>query len=181
MHRLLALAAVLLAPAALAQGLLLPVEPSLGPLGVKYQRVSAELVDGAAVTTVEQVFVNPSPRPLEAHYVFPLPRGAALQGFYLWVNGVKTRGEVLEKQKASEIYEGIVRRLKDPGLLEYVDSEAFRARVFPVPPGGEQRVQLVFSQVLDFSGGLYQYHFPLGASSRGAPAVLGFGGFSAAL
>jgi Ca-activated chloride channel family protein len=171
MKRLLAVLAVSLAPAAFAQGMLLPTDTSLGPLGVKYQRVSAELVDGAAVTRVEQVFVNSSPRQLEAHYVFPLPKGAALQEFSLWINGKKTKGEVLEKQKATDIYEGIVRRLQDPGLLEYLDSDVFRARVFPVPANGEQRLELVFSQVLDFSAGLHRYHYPLGASARGAPRL----------
>jgi Ca-activated chloride channel family protein len=97
----------------------------LSPLGIKYQRVSAEIVAGAAVTKVEQVFVNSGPRQLEAHYVFPLPKGAALQDFYLWINGKKTKGEVMEKDKAANIYEGIVRRLQDPGLLEYIDSDVF--------------------------------------------------------
>jgi Ca-activated chloride channel homolog len=157
--------------AAFAQGMLLPSDSSLRPLGIKYQRVAAEIIDGTAVTKVEQVFVNAAPRQLEATYVFPLPKGAALQDFSLWINGKKTKGEVLEKQKAADIYEGIVRRLQDPGLLEYVDSDVFRARVFPVPANGEQRVELVFSQVLDFSSGLYQYHYPLGASSRGAPPL----------
>ncbi len=170
-RRLAVLLAALFAPAVFAQGMLLPTDPSMGPLGIKSQRVSAEIVDGAAVTKVEQVFVNTSNRQLEAHYVFPLPKGAALQDFSLWINGKRTRGEVLEKQKATEIYEGIVRRLQDPGLLEYVDSDAFRARVFPVPANGEQRIELTFSQVLDFSGGLYQYHYPLGAGSRGAPKL----------
>lgn len=171
MTRLAVLLAVLSAPLALAQGMLIPSDTGLGPLGIKYQRVSAQIVDGAAVTKVEQVFVNESPRQLEATYVFPLPKGAALQDFFLWINGKKTKGEVLEKQKATEIYEGIVRRLQDPGLLEYVDSDAFRARVFPVPAHGEQRIELTFSQVLDFNAGLYQYHYPLGASSRGAPRL----------
>ncbi|MCA2976914.1 MAG: VWA domain-containing protein [Myxococcaceae bacterium] len=171
MNRLLSLAAVAAASSAFAQGLLLPTDASLGPLGIKYQRVSAEIVEGTAVTKVEQVFVNSAPRQLEAHYVFPLPKGAALQDFSLWINGKKTKGEVLEKQKATEIYEGIVRRLQDPGLLEYIDSDAFRARVFPVPANGEQKIELTFSQVLDFQSGLYQYHYPLGASSRGAPPL----------
>jgi Ca-activated chloride channel family protein len=171
MNRLVLAAVVLCAPLGRAQGMLLPTDTSLGPLGIKYQRVSAQIVDGAAVTKVEQVFVNASNRPLEAHYVFPLPKGAALQDFFLWINGKKTRGEVLEKQKAAEIYEGIVRRLQDPGLLEYIDTDAFRARVFPVPANGEQKIELSFSQVLDFTAGLYQYHFPLGASARGAPRL----------
>ncbi|MBL8917612.1 MAG: VWA domain-containing protein [Myxococcaceae bacterium] len=171
MNRLLAVAAVFAATTSLAQGMLIPTDQSLGPLGIKYQRVSAEIVDGTAVTKVEQVFVNSAPRQLEAHYVFPLPKGAALQDFYLWINGKKTKGEVLEKQKATEIYEGIVRRLQDPGLLEYIDTDAFRARVFPVPANGEQKIELTFSQVLEFQSGIYQYKYPLGASSRGAPSV----------
>jgi len=171
MNRLVLAMVVLAAPLAFAQGMLIPTDTSMGPLGIKYQRVSAEIIDGAAVTKVEQVFVNSSPRQLEAHYVFPLPKGAALQDFYLWINGKKTKGEVLEKQKATEIYEGIVRRLQDPGLLEYIDTDAFRARVFPVPANGEQRIELTFSQVLGFAGGLYQYHYPLGAGSRGAPKL----------
>ncbi len=154
-----------------AQGMLLPTSPQLSPLGIKYQRVSATITDGAAVTTVDQVFLNSTNQPLEAHYVFPLPKGAALQSFSLYINGKKTKGEALEKQKAAEIYEGIVRRLQDPGLLEYIDSDVFRARVFPVPANGEQRIELVFSQVLDFASGVYQYHYPLGASSKGAPRL----------
>ena len=171
MNRLTLLACVLVAPLAFAQGMLIPTDTSMGPLGIKYQRVSAEIIDGAAVTKVEQVFVNSSNRQLEAHYVFPLPKGAALQEFYLWINGKRTKGEMLEKQKATDIYEGIVRRLQDPGLLEYVDTDAFRARVFPVPANGEQKIELTFSQVLDFNAGLYQYHYPLGAGTRGAPKL----------
>ncbi|HEY3448318.1 MAG TPA: VIT domain-containing protein [Myxococcales bacterium] len=152
--------------AARAQGMLIPTDPSMRPLSIKYQRVSAEIKDGAAVTRVEQVFLNEGPRQLEAHYVFPLPKGAALSEFYLWINGKKTKGEMLEKQKATDIYEGIVRRLQDPGLLEYIDSDVFRARVFPVPANGEQKIELAFSQVLDFSNGLYHYSYPLGAGGK---------------
>jgi Ca-activated chloride channel family protein len=169
--RFLGLLATLAARLASAQGMLIPTDTSMGPLGIKYQRVAAEIQDGTAVTKVEQVFVNSGPRQLEAHYVFPLPKGAALQDFYLWINGKKTKGEILEKDKAQNIYEGIVRRLQDPGLLEYIDSDVFRARVFPVPANGEQRIELTFSQVLDFQGGVYRYHYPLGASSKGAPPL----------
>ena len=85
--KLLGLVALWAASAAQAQGMLIPTDTSLQPLGIKYQRVSAEIQDGTAVTKVDQVFVNTGPRQLEAHYVFPLPKGAALQEFYLWING----------------------------------------------------------------------------------------------
>ncbi|MDY7231047.1 VIT and vWA domain-containing protein [Hyalangium rubrum] len=168
-QRLLLLAAFLLPVLASAQGLLLPTSPNARPLAIKSQRVSVEIHDGTAVTRVEQVFQNDGPSQLEAHYIFPLPKGAALSEFYLWVNGQKTKGEVLEKEKATTIYEGIVRRLADPGLLEYVDSDVFRVRVFPVPARGEQKIELAFSQVLNFSSGLYHYHYPLGATAKAQP------------
>jgi Ca-activated chloride channel family protein len=169
-RRLLLLTVFLLPLLASAQGMLLPTTPNARPLAIKSQRVSVEIQDGTAVTRVEQTFQNDGPSQLEAHYVFPLPKGAALSEFYLWVNGKRTKGEILEKEKATTIYEGIVRRLADPGLLEYVDSDVFRVRVFPVPARGEQKVELAFSQVLDYSSGLYRYHYPLGATSKGQPA-----------
>jgi Ca-activated chloride channel family protein len=164
------LAALLLPVLASAQGMLLPTQPNARPLAIKSQRVSVEIQDGTSVTRVEQVFQNDGPQQLEAHYVFPLPKGAALSEFYLWINGKKTKAELLEKEKATTIYEGIVRRLADPGLLEYIDSDVFRVRVFPVPARGEQKVELAFSQVLNYSSGLYHYHYPLGATAKAQPS-----------
>ncbi|WP_224363270.1 VIT and vWA domain-containing protein [Hyalangium versicolor] len=169
-QRLLLLTAFLVPLLASAQGLLLPTTPNAQPLAIKSQRVSVEIQDGTAVTRVEQVFENNGPSQLEAHYIFPLPKGAALSEFYLWINGKKTKGEMLEKEKATSIYEGIVRRLADPGLLEYVDTDVFRVRVFPVPARGEQKVELTFSQVLNYSSGLYHYHYPLGATAKAQPS-----------
>ncbi|SET72763.1 VIT and vWA domain-containing protein [Stigmatella erecta] len=169
--RLLLLSTLLMPVLASAQGMLLPTLPNARPLAIKSQRVTVAIQDGTAVTRVEQTFQNDGPSQLEAHYIFPLPRGAALSEFYLWINGKKTKGELLERDKATNIYEGIVRRLADPGLLEYVDSDVFRVRVFPVPARGEQKVELAFSQVLNFSAGLYHYHYPLGATAQqGQPA-----------
>ncbi|HEX8700079.1 MAG TPA: VIT domain-containing protein [Myxococcaceae bacterium] len=169
-QRLVLLAALLVPVLASAQGLLLPTQPNARPLAIKSQRVSVEVQDGTSLTRVEQVFQNDGPQQLEAHYIFPLPKGAALSEFYLWINGKKTKAELLEKEKATTIYEGIVRRLADPGLLEYIDSDVFRVRVFPVPARGEQKVELAFSQVLNYQSGLYHYHYPLGATAKAQPS-----------
>lgn len=176
MHRrplpLLALLVALAPAAASAQGLLVPREPGLSPLAIGHQRVKVEIRDGTAVTHVDQTFVNRTGRVLEAEYLFPVPKGAAVQDFALWINGKKTKGEVLEKDKARGIYEGIVRRMRDPGLLEYVGGELFRARVYPIPARGEQRIQIAFSQVLDFADGIYTYRYPLGAARVGGAGHL---------
>ena len=167
-QRLVLLAALLVPVLASAQGLLLPTQPNAKPLAIKSQRVSVEIQDGTSLTRVEQVFQNEGPQQLEAHYIFPLPKGAALSEFYLWINGKKTKAELLEKEKATTIYEGIVRRLADPGLLEYIDSDVFRVRVFPVPARGEQKVELAFSQVLNYSERAVPLPLPAGGDREGA-------------
>ncbi len=94
----LALAAVMLvATTASATGLLIPTNKGVGPLSIKYHRAEVKIKDRVAVTHVDQVFLNHTNRVLEATYIFPLPKGATVSDFYLYMNGKKTKGEILEK------------------------------------------------------------------------------------
>jgi hypothetical protein len=88
------------------------------PLEVTYHRVTVQINDLVAVTTIDQEFYNPSPRRLEGTYIFPLPDGAHIDKFAMDVGGVMTEAELLDADKARQIYEDIVRRQKDPALLE---------------------------------------------------------------
>src|SRR5258708_6107802 len=106
-----------------AAGLLIPEEKNLPPLAMLNHTVTIAIEDRVAVTRVEQTFRNHTSRDLEATYVFPVPKGAAVDKFTMWVDGKETKGEVIEAKKAREIYNGIVRRTQDPGLLEYVGTD----------------------------------------------------------
>jgi Ca-activated chloride channel family protein len=144
-----------------AQGFLIPVDQNLAPLALKYHRVQVKIQDRAAQTKVEQVFVNSTNRILEATYIFPLPPEATVSNFILYINGKATTGQVLERGKAEEIYTSIVRRMQDPGLLEYMGGQMFRARVFPIPVKGEQKIEIAFNQVVPYIAGLNRYVYPL--------------------
>jgi Ca-activated chloride channel family protein len=154
-----------------ATGLLVPTDGSLGPLGIKYHRATAKIIDRVAVTHVDQVFINHTERDLEATYIFPLPKGATVSDFYLYINGKKTKGEILEKDRARTIYEGIVRRMRDPGLLEYLDHDLFQARIYPVPRRGEQRVEIEFTQMMPFEAGVMKYEYPM-RTDRGSARTM---------
>ena len=67
----------------------------------------------------------------------------------MWINGKEMVGEVLEKNKAREIYNSYKQTRRDPGLLEQVDYKTFEMRVFPIAPRAEQKVQVVYYQELD--------------------------------
>ena len=148
-----------------AQGILLPTDQKLGPLSVVYQRVNVTIQDQAAVTRVEQEFRNPTSQPLEATYLFPVPRDATVQDFAMWIDGKRMKGELVDAIQARKIYSDIVRRLKDPGLLERMDDRLFRVRVFPVPAQGTQKIELSFAEVVKRDGELAEYVYPLYAES----------------
>lgn len=149
------------APSAHATGLLLPTDRALPPLAIKSHRVRVQVTDQAAVTRIEQVFVNHTDRQLEATFYFPVPLGATVSDFALWINGRKTPGAVLEKGKARATYESIVRRVRDPGLVEYIDGQLFEARIFPVPPRGTQKVEISYAAVLEQVGSLRRLLYPM--------------------
>jgi len=154
--------------------MLIPKDKSLPPLAVKHQRVDIQIKDGVATAKIEQVFKNNVNRDLEAVYVFPLPENAAIGDFAMYINGKRMSGELVEKDKARKIYQDIVRRLKDPGLLEYLGGNLFRISIFPVPRNGEQRIELEYSQQLEFDSGLYKLVYPLKTGERASRTLEDF-------
>jgi Ca-activated chloride channel family protein len=130
-------------------------------LPVKYHRVSVTIDRQVATTTVDQVFRNDKDYDLEGTYIFPIPEDAAVKNFSLYIDGKKVGGEILDRDKARQIYEDIVRRMKDPGLLEYVGRNMFRARIFPIPKHGERRVEISYQQTVPYDAGIFRYSYPL--------------------
>ncbi|NIV32995.1 MAG: hypothetical protein GWN58_27190, partial [Anaerolineae bacterium] len=117
--------------------------------------------DQVATTHVDQVFVNEGRHEVEGTYIFPLPEDATISEFSMWVDGERLEGQVLERDEARRIYEDIVRSRRDPALLEYVGRDAFQASIYPIPPGGERRIELEYSEVLEADNGLVEYVYPL--------------------
>lgn len=171
---LAAFIAWLVAQPADATGLLIPGDPSLGPLAIRSHRVNVEIHERVAETRVVQVFRNHTDRVLEATYIFPIPPGASVSGFAMMVNGQRQEGQVLEANEARGIYEGIVARLRDPGLVEYIGGNLFRARVFPIPARGDQQVEIRFTQTLDYQSSTLHYRYPLRTSGPQAATMEDF-------
>jgi Ca-activated chloride channel family protein len=159
------------AGAAHAQGLLVPQDQSVAPLALVKHRVTVAIEDQVATTDVEQTFQNPTDRALEATYLFPVPKGASVDRFAMWVDGKKVSGELLKADDARQTYTDIVRRAQDPGLLEYMDSSLMRLRVFPVPAHAKQKVSVRFSSVTPQDTGAIEYVCPLKADSKSAESL----------
>jgi Ca-activated chloride channel family protein len=138
----------------------MPPEWDFDGLKIEYQRVDVAIEDQVATTHIDQLFVNENDWMLEGIYLFPLPAGAAVSQLTMWVNGDPIEAKILEADEAREIYDEIVRQLRDPALLEYVGTSAIQANVFPIPPHEERRIEIEYSQILPAEGGLIHYVYP---------------------
>lgn len=142
-------------------------DKSLPPLYLKNHIVNAEIHGRVARVVTESVYHNDTSQQLEAIYVFPLPQGATVEKFIMWMDGKPVEAQVGEKNAARQTYEEIVRRKKDPGLIEQVADGVFKMRIFPVLPGADQKVRLEYSHVLPLTsnGTVLNFDYPLAANA----------------
>ena len=129
-----------------------PDHPGQNSIYLASSSISVDIRNGVAHTKLIQVFANPNQAMAEGLYLFPLPEGAAVTDFRLTMDGVPVKGEVLDKDRARGIYLDIVRRIRDPALLEWVGHRVFQARIFPFQPEGERTLSLSYAQVLPTEG-----------------------------
>ena len=195
--QMLLLALLVLLPSAIAcaQGLLVVVDPNrqvrlprpiiiypphvrpprpLPPTSsykIKELNIQARVVDQVARVSVSQSFVNTGSRQMEVSFVFPLPYDGAIDSMTFMVDGKEYPAELLPADEARRMYEDIVRKNKDPALLEWMGTGLFKTSVFPVPPGATRTVTLRYSQLCRKSEGLTDFLFPLSTAKYTSSAV----------
>jgi Ca-activated chloride channel family protein len=140
---------------------MVPGHFQFAPLEVTYHHVTVEIHDHIATTTVEQDFYNPNSQRLEGTYLFPLPEGSHIDKFSMDIGGKMTDAELLPADKARALYEEIVRKTRDPALLEYAGRDAFQVHIFPFEPNSHKPVKLQYTQLLKSDSGLTEYVYPL--------------------
>jgi len=173
-YALLAVMALLLTPAAYGTGFLMPTDQRFCGLQLESHRVTVDIEDQSARTEVVEVFRNQHRSQLEATFVFPLPKDASVSHFKMYVNGKLVTGEIMEATKARRIYEDIVARQRDPGLLEYMDSRILKLSVFPILPNTTQEVRITYNEQLQASDSLVEYVYPLKTPQAAATTLNDF-------
>lgn len=165
-----------LATVASAQGVIVPgpcrhcpdPRPPALPraLPIKSIKIDTKISSQVATTHVEQVFRNDSNFTLEGTYLFPIPESASVAEFAIWDGDRRLVGEVRTREEARRIYDEIVRRQRDPGLLEYAGKDLFQASIFPIPPHSDKKLELTYTQVVRAEGGTVSYRYPLGTGRQ---------------
>ena len=138
---------------------------------IKELQVNARLMDQVAQVQVSQTFENTGSRQLEVSFIFPLPYDGAIERMTLLVDGKEYPAQLLDAKEARRLYENIVRKNKDPALLEWMGTGLFKTSVFPVPPGAKRTVAMRYSQMCRKQDGLTDFLFPLSTAKYTSHAV----------
>src|SRR6266853_871584 len=141
------------------------------PLEVTSHHVEV-IIDGqVAVTSIDQEFYNPNDQRLEGTYMFPVPKDAHIDKFSMEIGGKMVDAELLPAEKARQIYEEIVRKMRDPALLEYAGRDLFKVRIFPIDPRSRKPIKISYSELLRSDAGTVTYSYPLSTEKFSAQPI----------
>ncbi len=144
-----------------AAGILSPIGTGHQPIRILDHQVNVVINNGFAMTEVHQTFYNPNSEDLEAIYSFPLPKSASLSEVTITVGEREIHGEVLEKQKARQIYADEKSRGNDAGLAEKNEFYTFEFKVHPVPANDQTKIRFLYYQPLNIDTGVGRFLYPL--------------------
>lgn len=130
-----------------------PVPPAPPTVVIDAVNVQVAVRDAAATTTMDIGLRNVGGSHAEAVLVLPLPYEAVVSSFQAeGVGSSEGMARLLPRDEARRIYDSIVAQVRDPALLEFAGWNLVRSSVFPIEPGGTQRVRLVFDHILEADG-----------------------------
>jgi Ca-activated chloride channel homolog len=152
-------------------GILLPgdrEEPNPAQLSLDEVSLDIRIDHQYARVKIIQIFGNHTGGVLEGKYVFAVPQDAAISDFAVWDGVVRIPGVILERKRASELYEEIKMQQIDPGLLQQEEgaeggrmASAFSARIVPIPPYGTKRLEIEYTQRIAIDGMRSLFSLPL--------------------
>ncbi|MEL6928399.1 MAG: VIT domain-containing protein [Cyanobacteria bacterium J06600_6] len=128
--------------------------------------VDAKVAGNIARVEVTQTFSNPSNKPLEAVYKFPLPDDAAVDDMEIRIGDRLITGNIKRKEEAQKIYQTAKQEGKTVGLLEQQKDNIFTQSLANIPPGEQVEVVIRYTNSLQFIGNDYEFAFPLVVASR---------------
>ncbi len=147
-----------------------PAEGDLRELPLLHTDVRAEVTGFISRVTVTQTFHNPSPSPIEAVYVFPLPSNAAVGALSIKLGGRTIRGIVQTRDQARKTYQAAKASGRRAALLEQERANVFTQSVTGILPGDKIDIEIVYDAEVGYADGAYELVFPMVVGPRYHPA-----------
>jgi len=132
--------------------------------GVKLQqlKIDVAIYGNVSRTTWQMTFYNTTSRILEGNLVFPLKDGVNVSLYALDINGKMREAVPVDRGKGAVVFESIERRRIDPGLLEKVEGNTFRTRIYPINPHSTRTVIIGYEEEIPVAdNGNLKFTLPL--------------------
>lgn len=167
-------------------GVIIPAgrqSPDPAQLFIESLKIQVSIDSGNATVHWDEVFHNNTGRILEGTYVLALPGGADMSDFAVWDDLTRIPGVILERKRASELYNQIRNQTIDPGLLEsgeLTDSSApgaaqhatqFSVKIVPIPAYGYKRIEAEYRQRIPLSELAAEVSVPLKTSASNSETI----------
>ncbi|MCH5714887.1 VIT domain-containing protein [Niabella hibiscisoli] len=131
------------------------------PVILEQVDITVAITGNIAATTMQLSFKNNGSRVLEGELTFPMPEGVTVSRYALDINGNMREAVPVSKARATEVFESIQHRNIDPGILEKVEGNNFRTRIFPLPVGGIRTIIIGYEEELQINKDhALQYYLP---------------------
>jgi len=118
-------------------------------LKISQMRIDIKIVANIATTTMDIKYYNPYDRDLTGEFSMPLREGEKISRYALMIDGRLREGVVVEKVKAREAFEAVVRKNIDPGIANITKGNYFKTKIYPIPAKGYKRVVVETTQQLN--------------------------------
>lgn len=136
---------------------------------LKHTSVTADVSGFVARVTVKQEFGNPSNKPVEAIYTFPLPGDAAVDDMTMTVGKRVIKGEIKRREEARQIYETARQQGQVAALLDQERPNIFTQSVANIMPGEKVVIAISYVNLLKYDDGKYEFNFPMVVGPRFVP------------
>lgn len=125
------------------------------PVHVSNDTIEVTIRDQVAVKIYHCSFKNPNPRAVVGGTCYmEVEPGAQVDDLSIQVDGVETKAELLDVDKARKVFTDIVRNGGSPALLEFYGKQLIRTEVPQIPPGGKVVVKLQYTTIVEKKGNL---------------------------
>ncbi len=128
--------------------------------------VVANIAGMGARVTVRQTFRNPSTKPIEAIYTFPLSEKSAVDRMKMVIGTRTVIGQIKRRDEAKAIYEAARNAGQAAALLNQERPNIFTQSVANIAPGAKIDVEISYVELLKFDSGEFEFAFPMVVGPR---------------
>ncbi len=125
------------------------------PVQVWLDHINVDIKDQIAVKTYHCAFRNPNGRAIVGGTCYmELEPGTQVNQMSVLVDGKEMQAEILDVEKANQVFQEIVQKGGSPALLEYYGNQLIQTKIPRVEAGKTVMVKLTYTTVLKKQGNL---------------------------